>query len=87
MTFDAAINNLMNYQGRNLKKVNGIIIDHKGYQYRFRYLNSLVDYIGIDRRKIGERNYKYFSGIYPWRCCSVADAVSACMDEIEKKLS
>lgn len=86
MTFDEAIK-LVQYQKRVLKKVNGIVIDYKGYQYRLTYFGGFSEYIGIDRRQIGKRNYKYFSGIGAWHYRSVAGAVAACMEEIEKKAS
>ncbi len=86
MTYDFAIK-LVQYQKRNLKKVNGIVIDHKGYQYRLTYYGGFSEYIAIDRRQIGKRNYKYFSGIGAYHCLSVAGAVAECMEEIKKKAS
>ena len=86
MTYDFAIK-LVQYQKRNLKKVNGIVIEYKGYQYRLTYFGWFSEYIGIDRRLIGKRNYKYFSGIGAWHYLSAMGAVAACMEEIEKKAS
>ncbi|MBR2680207.1 MAG: hypothetical protein IKE23_05565 [Exiguobacterium sp.] len=67
-------------QERSLRKLDGKRFTYGGFEYRLKYMGGFASYIGIDRRAIGRRNFKYFGGIGGYKYGSASDA----MDEIER---
>lgn len=84
MTYkDAVI--LLGTQERNLRKINGTRFIHNGYEYRIKWFGGFAAYVGVDRRQIGKRNFKYFSGIGAFNLRSCEEVMKAIMEEIQKK--
>lgn len=74
---------LVQAQRRNIRKVGGIVIDHNGFQYRLTYKGGFAEYVAIDRREIGKRNYKYFGGFGAYHCVSAEQVLKMAMEKIE----
>lgn len=73
---------IIGMQERNIRKVNGIRIEHNGYEYRITYRGGLSSYVAIDRRQIGKRNFKYFGGVGAYKCGTAGQVIELVMDEI-----
>lgn len=57
-------------QRRNFKKIRNIRFSHCGYEFRVDYRGGFGEYIAIDFREIGKRNFKYFGGFGACHCSS-----------------
>ena len=73
---------LLELQDKNLKKLDNVRIKYNGYEYKLTYHSGFVCYIGIDRRLIGKRNFKYFCGFGAYNCVNVADALEQVKERI-----
>ena len=71
-------------QAKNLRKADGVRFVHDGYEYRLSYRGGFAPYVGIDRRRIGKRNFQYFGGVGADRCRTVDDVMKLVMAEIGK---
>lgn len=76
---------LLNLQERNISKISGARLEHKGFEYKVTYMGGFGAYIAIDRRQIGKRNFKYFSGVSGAHCLTLNDALQLVKNEIEAK--
>lgn len=83
MTHETAVR-LLAAQDRNLRKVNNARFIHNGYEYRIKYFGGFASYVGIDRRRVGTRNFKYFGGVGAYHCWTVGDVMKLVMEEVEK---
>ena len=81
MTYENAVI-FLKAQDRNIRKVNGVKFIHKGYEYRLTYMGGFASYVGIDRREVGKRNFKYFGGVGAYNCWTVGQV----MDMIKQEL-
>lgn len=84
MTY-ATAKTLLNLQERNISKIDGTRIGHKGFEYRITYMGGFASYIAIDRRQSGKRNFKYFGGVSGAHCLTLNDALQLVKNEIEAK--
>ena len=84
MTYQNAVA-LINAQERRISKVNGTRFIHNGYEYRITYRGGFAAYVPIDRRQVGRRNFKYFSGVGASDCWTVDDVMKLIMEEVERK--
>ena len=84
MTYTTA-KTLLNLQERNISKINGTRLEHKGFEYKVTYMGGFGAYIAIDRRQIGKRNFKYFGGVSGAHCLTLNDALQLVENEIEAK--
>ena len=74
MTYANAVR-LLAAQDRNIRKVNGLRFCYDGFEYRLTYSGGFAPYVGIDRRKIGKRNFEYFGGVGAACCRNVDDVL------------
>lgn len=81
MTYENAVL-LLKAQDRNIRKVNGVKFIHNGYEYRLTYMGGFASYVGIDRRKVGKRNFKYFSGVGAYNCWKVSQVMDLVKQEL-----
>ena len=51
------------------------------YEYRANYEGGFACYIAVDRREIGKRNFKYFTGIAGYKYATAQDAINAIVDK------
>lgn len=51
------------------------------YEYRANYEGGFACYIAVDRREIGRRNFKYFTGIAGYKYATAQDAINAIIDK------
>lgn len=70
-------------QGRNLRKINNVRFIHKGYEYRLKYEGGFAAFVSIERREVGRRNFKYYSGFGAYHCWNAGEALKMAMDVIE----
>lgn len=84
MTYDYAVK-LLSAQHKNLKAINNIRFEHSGYEYRAKYRGGFASYVAIDRRKVGTRNFKYFSGVSACNCWTATSAMKLVYDEVLRK--
>ena len=84
MTYEYA-KKFLQTQDRNIRRVNGIKIQHNGYEYRLTYKGGFASYVAIDRREIGRRNFKYFGGVGAYHCWTATQVIDLVMQEINKK--
>ena len=83
MTYkDAVI--LLGAQDKRIKKVHNTRFVDGGYEYRVTYRGGFASYVAIDRRKIGKRNFKYFSGVSAAHCWTVGEVMDLVMEEVRK---
>lgn len=75
---------IVNTQDRNLRRVDGIRFTDNGYEYRLTYRGGFANYVAIDRREIGKRNFKYFGGVGAYHCWNVKQVLELVRDEIRK---
>ena len=81
MTYKNAVI-LIGLQERNLQKVKDIRITYDGYEYRIDYHGGFAEYVAIDRRKIGTRNFKYFGGFGAYTCFTVGQVLDIAKEKI-----
>ena len=81
MTYENAVT-ILKAQDCNIRKVNGVKFTHNGYEYRLTYMGGFASYVGIDRRPVGKRNFKYFSEVGAYNCWTVGEV----MDLVKEKL-
>ena len=67
-------------QHKALKKVNGTRFTSKGYEYEIRYEGGFSSFVGIYRRLVGKRNFKYFSGFGAYEYGNAAEVMSKVME-------
>ena len=72
-------------QDGNIRKVNNLRFVHGDYEYRLKYFGGFACYVGIDRRRIGKRNFEYFGGVGAYHCFTVGSVLSLVETEILKK--
>ena len=84
MTFKDAVL-LLEAQDRNLRKVHNTRFVDSGYEYRLSYRGGFASYVGIDRRKVGTRNFKYFGGVGAYYCWNVGQVMDLVMNEVRLK--
>lgn len=75
---------IVNAQDTNLRRVTGIKFVENGYEYRLTYRGGFASYVAIDRREVGKRNFKYFSGVGAYHCWIVKQVLELVRDEIRK---
>ena len=71
---------IIGQQEKNLRKVNNLRFIKNGYEYKIVYEGGFADFIGIYRREIGKRNFKFFHGIGGYKFWNLNQV----MKEIEK---
>lgn len=81
MTYEQAVK-LIYTQERRIRKVDGVRFEYKGYEYRLTYFGGFAAYVGIDRRQVGKRNFKYFSGIGAHDCWTVGQVLEKARAEV-----
>lgn len=81
MTYETA-RAVLNAQERSLKKVNDFRFTYKGYEYKIVYEGGFAAFIGIYRREIGKRNFKYFSGFGAYHCWTVGQVLDKVKVEV-----
>lgn len=84
MTYTQAVR-FLDRQNKNLKKVNGMRFVYGGYEYRVKYEGGFAAFVRIDRRLVGTRNFKYYSGFGAYHCWNVGQVMDMVMKEIERK--
>lgn len=84
MTYENAVA-IVGAQERNLRKVNGVRFEYNGYEYRVTYRGGFAAYVAIDRRKIGTRNFKYFSGVGGYNCWTAGQVLDLVMEKVREK--
>jgi len=70
---------ILRSQARELNKIHGIRMVHDGYEYRLSYCNGFAPMVGIDRREVGRRNFKYFGGLM----CDKYDNVNVLLEDVQ----
>lgn len=73
-------------QEKNLRKIKDIRLFNNGYEFRLNYEGGFGAFICIDYRKVGTRNFKYFSGIGAYDCIYCHTAINKCVEHIENKI-
>ena len=86
MTYEQAVRTI-SIQEKNLRKLNGIRFIEGGYEYRITYRGGFAAYVAIDRRKVGTRNFYYFSGVGAYNCWLVSQVLDLIKAEIERKVA
>lgn len=84
MTYQQAVT-FLKAQDKSLRKVNGIKFEHNGFEYRLTYEGGFAAFIRIDRRAVGKRNFKYYSGFGGYNCLDCEDVLLAVRELMEKK--
>ena len=84
MTYAQAVKTVQ-VQESNIRRVNGIRFEHNGYEYRLTWRGGFAAYVAIDRRKVGKRNFEYFSGVGAYNCWTVGGVLKLVQEAIEKK--
>lgn len=73
-------------QHKALKKVDGTRFMHKGYEYKVVYEGGFSSYVGIYRRLVGKRNFKYFSGFGAYECGDASEVMSKVMELVSETM-
>ena len=76
---------LLQMQDRSIRKIDGIRFINGDCEYRLMYRGGFAPYVGLDRRKIGKRNFKYFGGFGAAHCWTISDIFDLVQKEIEKR--
>lgn len=76
---------LLAEQDRALSKIKNIRLFEDGYEYRIDYRGGLASYIAIDRRRIGNRKFKFFSGVTAAHCADEKQAMALVKEEIKQE--
>ena len=77
---------ILNAQDKCIRKVNDRRFVYDGYEYRLMYGGGFAAYVGIDRREVGKRNFKYFSGVSAYDCLTVGQVMDKVMSRIKEKV-
>ncbi len=83
MTYENAVS-IIGAQERSIRKVNGTRFVYDGYEYRIEYRGGFAAYVAIDRRQVGKRNFKYFSGVGAYHCWTVGQVMELVYDKIKQ---
>ena len=75
---------VLDWQEKKVRKINNTRFIHGNYEYRIQYRGGFAMYLAIDRREIGKRNFKYFSGVGASDCVNAQQAFDKCMDEVKR---
>lgn len=86
MTYEYAVK-LIGCQTNNLRKVNGAKFEFGDFEYRLTYEGGFAAFVAIDRRKIGTRNFKYFSGFGAFGCWTAGQVMEKAMEKIKSKVA
>ena len=81
MTYKEAVA-FLSLQDRNLRKVNNTRFVDGGYEYRVTYRGGFASYVASDRRKIGKRNFDFFSGVGAYHCMTVGEVMDLVMEKV-----
>lgn len=85
MTYEQALK-VIGIQERGIRKVNGLRFVVKEYEYRLTYSGGFACYVGIDRREVGKRVFRYFGGIGAYGCLTVGQVLEKVRDVIARKV-
>lgn len=75
MTFQEAMN-IVKEQRRCFRKINGLRFFDGGYEYRIRYEGGFAEFFSLERRQIGKRNFKYYTGTGAYDCMTADDVIA-----------
>lgn len=84
MTYEEA-KTILRMQDRRIRKIDGTRLFVGDFEYRISYYGGFASYVAIDRRQIGKRNFKYFSGVGAYNCWTVGEVLDLINEEIMKK--
>ena len=84
MTYNEAIS-ILGAQERKLSKIKDVRFTHDGYEYRVRYEGGFAAFVSVDRRQIGKRNFKYFTGFGAYDCWTVSQVLDRVKSEVISK--
>lgn len=73
---------LIAYQEKSLKKVNGLRFFNCGYEYKVVWEGGITCFVSLWRREIGKRNFKYYHGFGAYKFWCVGQV----LDEIDKMI-
>ena len=76
---------LLETQDRNIRRINGVRFFRNGYEYRLTYKGGFANYVAIDRRQNGKRNFQYYGGIGAYHCMNAVQAYELVLNEIERR--
>lgn len=66
---------ILECQHKALKKVDNTRFVHNGYEYKVVYEGGFASFIGIYRRAVGKRNFKYFKGFGAYNCANASEVM------------
>lgn len=81
MTYENAIR-FINAQERAIRKVNDTRFTFKGFEYKIVYEGGFAAFVGIYRREVGKRNFKYFHGFSAAHCLTVGQVLDKAKEVI-----
>ena len=67
---------ILENQYNALKKVNGTRFMYKGYEYKVMFEGGFSYFVGIYRRFVGKRNFKYFDGFGAYDCHNAKEVMN-----------
>ena len=73
---------LLASQDRSLRKVNNTRFVHGKYEYKILYEGGFAAFVGIYRREVGKRNFKYWNGFGAYHCSSATEVLDKAMSKI-----
>ena len=73
---------ILEMQDKALKKINNTRVVHGGYEYKIVYEGGFSNFIGIYRRMIGKRNFKFFDGFGAYNCGNSSEVYNIAMQKI-----
>ena len=76
---------IIGLQNKSISKVDGVKFILGKYEYRLIYRGGFGAYVGIDRREVGKRNFKYFGGVGAYHCGTVAEVAKLVVEYINNK--
>lgn len=83
MTYASAVR-FLEQQDKSLRKVNGVKFIQDGYEYRLKYEGGFASFVAVERRRVGSRNFLYFTGYGAYHCRDSKEALRMARDEIKK---
>lgn len=77
--------NLLAYQRQRIRKVDNVRFIYGKHEYRLTYRGGFAEYIGIDRREIGKRNFKYYDGFGAYNLMSAKSAIEEAINIVKTR--
>lgn len=74
---------VITFQEQKIKAVDGLTFQDGKYEYRLTYRGGFGEYVAIDKREVGRRNFYYCKGVSAVHCSNAEDVIKLVVEAIK----